>query len=578
MHRVAIVYLAGSWLLIQILETVFPIYGIDEAGIRWVILALLVAFVPLLGLSWAFEWSPGGLRTQAEIDRDPHAAPGSGRTMDRAIIAVLSLAVLFFAAERFLWNAGTGTTASTTKSIAVLPFQDMTAAQDQAYFADGLAEELLNLLAQNPALRVAARTSSFSFRDAALPIGEIGRQLGVEHVLEGSVRRDGDRVRVTAQLIATDSGFHVWSQTYDERFSDIFSIQDRMSAQIATALQATVLGEPLHVRKTDPQAYELFLQAKYHAVKGSGQDMQEATDLYLRAVAIDPDYAPGWSELAAVYINQASNGFIDYDDGYRQAREAAQRSVRIDPQHAHGYDQLAWVAFWYEADTGAAIGYLRKALAIAPNDPDLLGGAAVLVQALGRPDDAIRLHEYSVIRSPVDATAVYNLGLAYKYAGRYAAAERSFRRVLQLSPDYASARYHLGETLLLTGQARAALDAWKEESDDAYRVKGMALGLYTLGDQARADAALRELIDNWGERWPSEVAHVYAWRGERDPAFAWLEREYATYGAGGWGEWKLQPLYRNLHGDPRWQAYLERAGASEAQLSRYRLEVAIPSQ
>lgn len=576
-HRVAIAYLAGSWLLVQILQTVYPIYGLDEAGIRTVILVLLIGFAPALALSWAFEWAPGGIRSQADIDSDPAATGSSGRIIDRVIIAVLSIAVLYFAVDKFLGEPFSGVGENRVRSIAVLPFDDMTKGGDQAYFADGLAEELLNLLARNPSLRVASRTSSFSFRGAALPVEQIARSLNVGHVVEGSVRRDGDRIRVTAQLIDAMDGYHVWSQTYDETFSDIFTIQDRMSSQIAATLESAVLGEETHVRKTDPQAYMLYLQANHLAFQSNADDLQRATETYLRVLEIDPGYAPGWSQLAAAYVNQAAEGFIDYDEGYRLARDAALRSVRIDPRHAHGYDQLAWVAFWYDADIGAATEYLRQAIDISPYDANLLGGAALLVQALGRPDDAIALLEYSVERSPVDAVARYNLALAYKYAGRLPDAEKSFGRVLQLSPEYASCRYHLGETLLLMGRWQDALDVWKSELDEAYRVKGEALAHFALGNRELADAALNELIQRWGEQWPSEVAHVHAWRDEADAAFEWLEKELATYGAGGWGEWKLQPLYRNLHDDPRWAAFLEGVGASAEQLSHYDLDVVVPA-
>ena len=239
--RVALAYVAASWLLVQIMETVFPLYELDDGYIRIVILVLAVGFVPALGLAWAFEWSPGGLRTQAAIDRDPSAAQSDGRLLDRAIIVVLSIAVLLFSVDKFLGSDSPGV-AVTNKTIAVLPFDDLTEAGDQAYFADGLAEELLNLLARNPALRVAARTSSFSFRNAELPIDVIAERLGVQHIVEGSIRRSADRIRVTAQLIAASDGFHLWSQTYDAPIDDVFEIQSNISQQIAGALEATMSG------------------------------------------------------------------------------------------------------------------------------------------------------------------------------------------------------------------------------------------------------------------------------------------------------------------------------------------------
>ncbi|RLQ20564.1 hypothetical protein DWB85_16800 [Seongchinamella sediminis] len=573
-HRAAIAYLAVAWLLVQVLETTLPIYDLDESHIRWVVLALLIGFIPALCLAWVFEWSPGRLRAQADIDRDPEIAGGGSRKSDLVIIAVLAMAVLFFAIDKFLLSPASPWIGPPTKSIAVLPFDDMTAAQDQAYFADGLAEELLNLLAQNPALRVAARTSSFNFRHSGLAISDIASQLNVSHVLEGSVRRDGEQVRITVQLIEASSGFHVWSETYEEAYSDIFSIQDRISRQVSATLEAAILGDQLYrVRQADPHAYTLYLKGRYLARSGSPEKMMEATKLLRKALDIDSRYAPAWAELSGLYQNQAAEGLIDYDHGYRQGREAAQRAVSVDPDYAPGYDQLAWAAFWYDADVEAAIDYLQKGFQLQPQNLDLASGAATILQSLGRIDEAIKLHEYSVAASPLDAVATYNLALAYKYANRLDEAEQAFHSVLRLSPEYANVRYHLGEILLLTGRTEEALAIWATENDATHRVKGRALAYYSLGQQTQAATALDELIDQWGKKWPSEVAHVYAWRGELDEAFRWLELEYATYGAGGWGEWKLQPLYNNLRPDPRWQAFLARAGASDAQLARYQLEV-----
>lgn len=574
-HRVAIAYLAGSWLIVQVLETVFPLYGFDDSGIRTIILALLVGFFPVLGLSWAFEWSAGGVRSQADIDQETTAPRTGGRTTDRIIIGVLSIAVMFFAADKFLLDTPPVPVNENENSIAVLPFDDMTSAKDQAFFADGLAEELLNILAQNRSLKVTARTSSFSFRNAALPVGEIARQLGVKHILEGSVRRDGDRVRVTAQLISAEDGFHVWSETYEEPLSGIFEIQDRISSQIAAALEVTVLDGKPRSETIDPEAYTLFLQANYTGRQGSASSMLEATHLYLQALEISPDYAPAWSNLSSVYINLVSAGELSADYAYVKARDAASKSVSINPQHVHGYDQLAWIAFWYEANIEVALANMQTALDLEPGDAETIGSAAVLVMALGRADEAVKFHEYSTARSPVDPVAIHNLALAYKYADRLQDAERYFRKLVQLSPEYEGGHYQLGESLLLMGRTSDALNVWEDEPDDAYRLKGLALGHYSAGNVVLADEALSELVQNWGEQWPSEIAHVYAWRGELNSAFDWLEKEYAKYGAGGWGEWKLQRLYDNLRHDPRWNNFLVRAGVSEEQLSVYDLDLEV---
>jgi len=566
--RVAIAYLAAAWLIIQVLETVLPIFDLPETSIRWVVIALGIGLLPALALAWLFEWTPQGLKRESEVDHDSREMQSSARVFDRAVIVVLALAVSYFLLDKFLVRPAPGESVDQgARTIAVLPFVDMTAAQDQAWFADGIAEEILNLLVRVSSLRVASRTSSFTFRDSALAIEEIARQLHVSHVIEGSVRRAGGRVRVTAQLISADSGFHVWSATYDRRIDDVFAIQDDIAAQIVAALQVETAGELPVATVADASAYALFLQARYQAERGSQRALVQATELYRQSLAIDPDYAPAWSELAAAYINQASSGFLDYHQGYEQAQAAALKSIETDPRHAQGYDQLAWIAFWYEASLPAALDYAHRAMAIDPASPKRFDALALLLTAVGRQGDAITLHEHIAARSPVDPLAIHNLALAYLYNDQLEDAARGFRKVVQLSPDYAGARYHLGETLLLMGRAEEAAQAWAAESDEAYRLKGEALAAFTLGDTARADAALASLTEEWGEQWPSEIAHVHAWRGELDQAFLWLEKEYRTYGAGGWGEWKLQRLYDNLRDDPRWQAFLRRVGVADEQLA-----------
>jgi len=489
-----------------------------------------------------------------------------------AFVAVVVIALAWFA----LRDRPASVPSTEATSLAVLPFTDLTPAGDRAWFADGMAEEVLNLMARVPSLRVAARTSSFSFRDSQVPVSEIANALNVTHVLEGSVRQSDDRLRVSVQLVNAADGFQLWTETYDSDLDDLFAIQDDIAAEIVSALQLRLLGGPPEVIVTQPEAYTLYLRANYLVRELNEANLREATDLYLRSLDIDPGYAPSWAELSATYANRAASGYTGYDDGYSKAREAAQQAIEADRSYARGYERLAWVALWYDGDMRSAARHLQTALALSPASPIVIGTAAVLEMALGRVDRAIRLHEYSAARSPLDPVEMYNLGLSYKYADRLDEAEAAFRRVLELSSNYTGSRYHLGETLLLAGRTREALETWESVPDDAYRIKGRALAYFTLGRHEAADEALAELTRRFGAQWPSEVAHVHAWRGELDAAFDWLEREYETYGAGGWGEWKLQPLYANLHDDPRWQAFLERVGATDEALAAIDFRVSLP--
>jgi TolB-like protein/Flp pilus assembly protein TadD len=574
--RTAVAYLAASWLLVQLLETLFPIFDIPETSIRWVVIVLAIALVPVLALSWVFEWTPEGLRKDDGAAVEQEERRRSSRKLDGIVIIVLSLAVGYFALDKFLFETPARRTPLQQNTIAVLPFLDLSSAGDQEYFSDGIAEELLNLLAQVPRLRVAARTSSWSFKGKDTPVAEIGKTLNVAHVLEGSVRTSGDRMRITAQLISAADGFHLWSEAYDVPAGDIFEVQDRISASIVDALTIEVLGDMPKSEQTKPAAHTLFLEGRYLERQGSPESMARATELFEQSLALDEGYVSARVSLAVTLINQTLAGLRPWNEGHELARSHLLRALESDPENAGAHAQLAWLAQSYDGDLAAAAGFVERALELAPGDPTLIGNASVLLGALGRLEEAIALQEYSVEQTPVDPRAHFNLGLAYYFMHRLDDAEASIRKVLILSPDYSSARYRLGTILLFKGDAEAALEAFEDEEDEAFRVKGRALATHALDRPEESDAALRELIERFGEQWPSEVAQVHAFRGELDEAFEWLEKDYEVAGAAGWGEWRSMLLYDNLRDDPRWQQFLERVGVSDEQLRKISLDVKLP--
>lgn len=580
--RAGIAYLAASWLLVQLLETLFPIFGLAETSIRWLVVALAIGFVPWLLLAWAFEWTSHGIMRDAEVPHEPANVHRRSRRLDRTIIVILTVAVSYFALDKYLLEGVREEPPTTVgapaapDTIAVLPFIDLSPDGDQEYFSDGISEELLNLLAQIPELRVAARTSSFSFKGRNLPIREIAAALDVAHVLEGSVRRAGDRLRITAQLISAADGFHLWSQTYDRPVGDVFDVQEEISASIVEALELRILGGLPNVVPTSPEAHALYLQGRYLERQGSRDSMARAGEFFEQAIEIDPGYAAAWVAFGISLINQTAEGLRPRDEGYRMARDAILKALGIDPRNASAYAQLAWLEHAYEGNLEAAAGYAERALQLAPGDPVLLGNTAVLLQSIGRLDEAIVLHEYCLARSPVDPRSHFALGLAYYFAHRFDDAEKSLRKTLALSPDYASGWYRLGTILLFQGQFEQAQAAFERERDEAYRAKGRALVMHTLGQQDASDEALAELIEGWADQWPSEVAQVYAYRGEIDAAFEWLDRSYEVEGPAGWGEFRLMLLYDNLRDEPRWQRFMERVGTSDEQLAAIRLRIDMP--
>src|SRR5437773_6612286 len=342
----------------------------------------------------------------------------------------------------------TSVTAIPEKSIAVLPFVDMSAGKDQEYFSDGISEELLNLLAKIPQLQVTARTSSFAFKGKETGIPEIARTLHVAHVLEGSVRKAGNSVRITAQLIKAGTDTHLWSQTYDRKLDDIFAIQDEIAADVVKQLKVTLLGAAPNARTTDPAAYALYLQAVQLGRPFTAEAFQQSDALYRKVLAIDPRYAPAWYGLARNFSNEAGQGLMPSKEGYAQAREADMKALAIDPDYAPAHAGLGWIAMDGDNDLAGAAQHFRRALALDPADLDVLRNSVMLLAALGRLDESLALNQALARRAPVNVNPLFNLGLFERRAGRLDAAIASQRTVLGPARGRGGAHAQLATALL----------------------------------------------------------------------------------------------------------------------------------
>jgi TolB-like protein/Tfp pilus assembly protein PilF len=491
---------------------------------------------------------------------------------------VLSIVLAFlFARSVFSPEADTATSAVTAEdnSIAVLAFVNMSDDASNEYFSDGISEELLNLLAKIPELRVISRSSSFSFKGQNLEIPEIARRLDVVHVLEGSVRKAGDQVRITAQLIDGRTDSHLWSETYDRTLDDIFVVQDEIAAAVVHQLRIELLGEAPRVRATDPEAYAHYLQAQYLGRQLSQEGIEQSTELYEQALAIDRGYAPAWDGLAANYLNQANNGLRPAEEGYRLARDAAEEALALDPDFAPTHETLGWIALWHDNDLAAAAGHIERALELDPTRLNIIRSAATVMEHLGRLEESVTLARYVTSRDPVNSNGYTNLGNGLLYSGRWVEAMNAYRTAARLSPGDFGAHYNLGLALLYQGKPREALVEFAAEVDDEWRVKGQALVSHALGREDEFEETLLELIDGWGDQWPSEVAHVYAFANDSDAAFAWLDRAIELNEAG-LTEQFLLPFYQSLHDDPRWTEFLARVGSSAEQLDAVEFTVTLP--
>ena len=596
--RMAGLYLVGAWLVTQVAGTLLPMFEAPGWVARTVVIFIAIGFVPMLVFSWIYELTPDGLKRDTEVPPERSMTQQTGRRLDFAIIAVLLVAVVYFAVDRFVFeprriaqarsemgsesfsagqaaargnarNAESDSDPISARSIVVLPFADMSQAKDQEYLSDGLAEELLNLLARVPQLRVISRSSAFSFKGKAIDLGTIGKQLDVAHVLEGSVRKAGNAVRITVQLIDARSDAHIWSETYDRPLDNIFAIQDEIAAAVVSKLKITLLGAAPKTTVTDPVAYTLYLQGLEQARIGSAASLETAVKMYQQALAISPEYAQAWEGLGKSYLNQTARGMRDTEEGTRLAREATNHALAINPESAGAYSDLAWIANAYDRDMPASVRYTERALALNSGSIDVLFIAGLTARSLGHPDVAARIYRHIAALDPANPGAYGQLGKALAFSGRDDEAIASFRKLIELSPAFGGVRHWLSLVWLKRdgpAGAEQALALAADEPTESYRLETQAMAYHALGRNAESDAAMAALTAKYEEGASYNIAYAYAFRGEPDRAFAWLEKAL-QHKDSGMTELISQPMFAPLYNDPRWLLFLRKFGRAPEQLA-----------
>jgi len=550
--RMAVLYVVAAWLIVQVADVLIDLAKLPDWTGTTTLLLLAVGFPIALILSWFYELTPEGLSLEKDVEPHESITHLTGRKIDFIVISLLCAAVILFAWHTW-WPSG-----PMDRSIAVLPFENMSDDVSNEYFSDGVSEEIINLLTQVPDLMVISRSSAFSFKEQKVDIPTIAARLNVAHVLEGSVRKFGNQLRITAQLIEVESDSHLWSNTYDHEMKDVFAIQDDIAAAVVDALKITLLGEMPKSTETDPEAYALYLQARQSGRQHTAEGNKQAETFLTKALEIDPGFALGWAALGSVYERQANTyGLRPVDEGNELARQAAQKALAIDPRYGRGV--LAWVEMFYDWDFTAAHQNLQQALKLNPGDAFILYSVGRLNAVLGRLDEAIDLYRQSVALAPVWPAAHYRLGQSLYLAGRLDEAKESIQMVISLSPGGGVAHLSLGLVLLAQGDAPAALLAMEQEPGDGWRLFGIAIVQHALGAAKASDAALEALIENCAAYCDYQIAQVYAYRGETDKAFDWLEQAYDNRDAG-LTQMLVNPLLANLHDDPRWESFLDKMG------------------
>jgi TolB-like protein/tetratricopeptide (TPR) repeat protein len=450
------------------------------------------------------------------------------------------------------------------KSVAVLPFVDMSEKKDQEYFADGMSEEVIDLLAHVPSVRVVARTSSFQFKGKNIDLRSVGDTLGAAYVVEGTVRKSGERLRVTAQLVSTKDGSHLWAESYTESPDDVLGIQDRIAASIVRALQVTIGADELPSRTTlkSPEAYDLYLRGRHAMDRFDKEGFESASGYFQQSLELDPSLirAAEWLAVADEFL--AEWGFVPVREGYERARASVDRALKLNPDSGLARSILCTIEAVYDWNAPAALRECRHALALEPRNPQVLLYAGQMEDIVGNWNEAEHLLNSGVALDPLFAGFHVLIAIADEHTGRLAEAEARRRLTLQISPSYVRGHYGLGTTLLAEGKAEAALQEMQKETPDGGRDAGLAMAFYALGRKAESDAALARLVKERAEDMASWIAEVHAFRGESDQAFAWLDRAYLQRDVNLWW-FKAVLAFRNLESDPRYGPFLARMNLSE---------------
>jgi TolB-like protein/Flp pilus assembly protein TadD len=503
-------------------------------------------------------------------------APGAGSGKRRvrpkaawfaALLVAGAVTLAYFVVDKFWLSKHVTSEKSPTaaanvvndKSIAVLPFADMSEKKDQEYFADGMAEEILDLLAKIPAIKVIGRTSSFQFKGKNTDLRTIGRDLGVAYVLEGSVRKADNRVRITAQLIGTQDGVHRWSESYDRDVIDVLKLQDEIAGGIARALQITVGATDLQPRPTlpNPEAYDVYLQGKFAFDRADDDGFVEAADHFQQAIEIDPTFADAAAWLAYTKMMQAEWEAVVPGAAFEQGRRAAEMALRLNPNLALAHVALAEMHLVYDWDWEGAEKELKHALTLQPRDALALLESAELAESLGHMDEAVRLMNDSLAVDPYSPLAQLDLGYLRWHSGHLAEAGAALRRCLQISPSFAGAHYYLAMVLLTRNELDAALTEVQLETNEVSKLQGLALVYFGMGRTADANQALEAFTNKFANIAAFPIAEVRGFRRENDLAFTWLDRAYTQKDSSLFAI-KGHPLLKSLEGDPRYKAFLRK--------------------
>ena len=568
-YKVAVAYAVVGWLLVQVTTQVFPIFEIPNWALRLIVLAIIIGFPIALVMAWAFELTPEGIKRTEDVDLAQVRTKAHAWIYIVVVGAVVSIS-LFFIGRYTVGNKTTPRLSETAigssipqKSIAVLPLLNESGDPRDEYFSDGLSEELIAALGQIRDLKVIGRSSSFRFKDRKEEPKTIGEKLGVSTLLEGTVRKQGDKVRIVAELINAADGTELWSRIFDRELKDIFAVQAEIAKAVAASLELTLLGikdaVATNASTKSVEAHNAYLQGHFYFARRNVEDYRKAITFFDQATRLDPDYALAYAERSEAWTFIGDLDTEQKKDAWAAAKRDAEKAVAVGPNLAEAHAALGWVRFFVEWKFAEGLAELRRAKELAPANPtanDLL--ARVLVY-LGQIQEAEKLARQAIELDPLAYLARGNLARILLAEGKLDEADAAARKSAELQPAAAGSHRWQVVVAVLRGDGETALREAQLEPDEGYRRFELALAQCVRADREAADAALADLIANFRNQLAYQIAEIYAVRGETDKAFEWLQISLDNHDTG-LLSLLIDPLIRSLRGDPRYKSMLEKIG------------------
>lgn len=555
--RVAVGYIVSAWLVVQVVETVFPAFGFGDEAVRFVVLAFAVGFIPVVILAWVFEWTPQGLKKDEGVSHPGPVVAAAAKRWDRIVMIILAAAVTFFVVERILEPP-----TDVESAIAVLPFEGSSSVTDAEFLSTAVARGVHTSLARIAELVVSAWPAAVELRRDGLAAVEIAKKLRAPNFLTGTVDTVGDRIRITANLVVTDSGRTIWTETYDGAMSDVFDIQDEIAAAIVSSLKVGPSSVLSKAQRTNPQTYQLTVQAWSMLNR---LDQENATtisaELLDKALALDPDYVSALNALSFLTFQQEMTGAVSRDEAAMIYRDVQERILAIDPDNGVANAYLAWELVWDRSEFAHANQHLQIALRTGLNDLEVLRTLAGFARRTGHSDVAIRVGQRAMEVDPTCENCQWQQSENLFYAGRFAEAIEAKSRVRMLG----GGAYHHAIMLIANREPDAALEVIDESgsADQVAAIRAMAYHLLNDAERSEENVSALKRMEGFGAR--LSLAQFYAFTGDADPAFEVLESL-----AGMGNRLKSQlflPQWENLRNDPRWLELRARLDMTEKNLS-----------